>query len=411
MTVSELPPRTKGVEAPSLEDLFDDIRRTADLPLSKGQTLPAGAYTSRAFFDWEVENVFKKDWLALAHISQIPSAGDYVNLDMLGEPLSVVRGKDGQVRVLSRVCPHRAMDVMPEKYGYAPRGNQRMFVCPYHRWTFDLDGQVKGCPEMQNADGFNKRDWKLAEFRTEIWGGFVFVNFSGDAKPLSEQYADLWAHLKKWKPDEMKLVIEMEWDCKANWKIICENWIESYHHLGVHYQTLNPMMPAQDTWTEKEHAHFIRCHLPYKESLANEVKAANESGKRLPGFLPVPGLSHEDQTEWGLFLGYPMTQVLTTRDRVIWYRLQPMGPNRCKWLTTTLVTEESTRKPEFPNWIEPETKMLRDFHMEDMEVTEAVQAGLTSSKYVRGRLSHLEAPVWLVQRYLAARTLGTYPGK
>src|SRR5262245_56255258 len=105
MTVSELPSRPKSDASMSLEDLFDDIRQTAALPLPKGQTLPATVYTSQAFFDWEVEHVFKKDWLALAHVSQIPNAGDYVNLDMLGEPLSVVRGKDGQVRVLSRVCP------------------------------------------------------------------------------------------------------------------------------------------------------------------------------------------------------------------------------------------------------------------------------------------------------------------
>jgi phenylpropionate dioxygenase-like ring-hydroxylating dioxygenase large terminal subunit len=190
-----------------------------------------------------------------------------------------------------------------------------------------------------------------------------------------------------------------------------ENWMESYHHIGIHSTTLNPTMPGQNTWIEPEHPHFIRAHLPFTETLAGDVALAHETGRRLPGFLPVAGIPLKDQTEWGLYLGYPCFMFLTMRDRVLWYRLLPVSADRCKLETTMLVARENVSDPDFARAVEAETKMLRDFHLEDMIVNTAVQRGLRSRKAVRGRLSHLEEPIWLIQRYIAARAQGTYPVK
>jgi phenylpropionate dioxygenase-like ring-hydroxylating dioxygenase large terminal subunit len=387
------------------------VREAAERPLSEGTTNPPEAYTDPDYFAWEVEHILKKDWVCLAHISQIPHPGDYLNFDLFGEPLTLVHGKDGTPRVLSRVCPHRAMDIMPESYGYAARGNQRMFVCPYHRWTFELDGQMKGAPEMHCADNFNKRDWCLLQFRSELWEGFIFVNFSGDAESLQSQYADLQAQLAKWRMADMAVSIEMKWECRANWKVILENWIESYHHLGVHSNTLNTMVPAQDTWVDPEHPHFIRCHLPYKDSLAKQAIQSVEQHDASMGFLPIPNLPADDAAEWGLYIGYPHFQVLTFSDRVIWYRLEPLGPNHTRWWTNMLITKESFELSDYEQRYADEQKMMRDFHVEDMQATESVQRGLESGRAQRGRLSHLDEPVWLIQRWLAARYEGAYPRK
>ena len=397
--------------AQRIAEIQRGVREAAEKPLSEAIMSPPETYTDPDYFHWEVEHILKKDWVCLAHVSQIPRPGDYLNLDLFGEPISIVHGKDGAPRVLSRVCPHRAMDIMPAEYGYEQRGNRRMFVCPYHRWTFDLDGSVKGCPEMHRAEGFNKRDWTLPAYRSAVWEGFVFVNVSGDAEPIESQYAELAKQLGKWNMNRMVVDIEMDWTVHANWKVILENWIESYHHLGVHYQTLNTMVPAQDTWVDPEHPHYIRSHLPYKDSLAEQAAASARAGDAAMGFLPMPNLPEEDATEWGLYIGYPHLQVLTFSDRVIWYRLQPLGPNRTQWLTTTLITPENRQLDDYDQRIERESKMLRDFHVEDMQVTEAVQRGLESGRATTGRLSHLDEPVWLMQRWLAARHEGAYPGK
>ena len=232
-------------------------------PLPQSTTLPPEAYTSEAFYLWEIENIFRNEWICLAHISQISSPGDFLNVDLLGEPLIVVHGKDHQVRVLSRVCPHRAMDIMPPgfgddghghataKEGKAGRGHTRLFLCPYHAWTFELDGCLKACPEMHLAENFERDAFMLKPFRSEIWNGFVFVNLDGDAPALHERLKEVDGDFGEWKPAEMELIIERAWDCPFNWKVLVENFMESYHHLGAHAKTLQPLMPARDTWNER----------------------------------------------------------------------------------------------------------------------------------------------------------------
>src|SRR6201999_29796 len=179
-----------------------------------------------ANYEFEVERILKREWLSVGHVSQIPSAGDYFNLDLLGEPMVVVRGKDGEVRVLSRVCPHRGMDVNPTEYGRAAKGNARFLLCPYHFWSFDLDGRCKGAPEMQKAEGFSRKDVGLAEFRSEVWNGFIFVTFADDIPPVNEFYKEMGEQVAEWQLDKLEIVAEFNWDCDFNWKVIVENFAE-----------------------------------------------------------------------------------------------------------------------------------------------------------------------------------------
>lgn len=387
----------------TMSHLRQQVIETASLPLARATTLPRQVYTDQSWFRLEAEAVLTAGWICVAHVSQLRTPGQYVRLDLLDEPLLIIRGRDDAIRVLSRVCPHRAMDIMPDGMDFPAEGRAKSLVCPYHRWSFGLDGELKGCPEMQRAEGFDTRDWRLAAIRLEIFEGFVFVNLDSNAPPLHEQYAELGTCLAPWNCAGMELAIQLEWECDFNWKVMVENWMESYHHLGAHHTTLHPFMPAQDSWTEPEHPHFIRCHLPYAPELAEQVRRAASGGAPMDGFRPIPGLPLERQQEWGLYVGLPCFMVLTVRDRVIWYRLQPISAERCKLLTTTLVTREATEAPDYAQTVERETRMLRDFHVEDMQVNSAVQRGLRSSRVVRGRLSHLEEPIWLIQRFLAGR--------
>lgn len=398
-------------KSPPLETLLADLQATADLPLARARTLPAEAYTDPAFFSWELDHVLRPGWLCLAHLSQIPASGDFLNLDILGEPLIVVHGKDGQPRVLSRVCPHRAMDIMPPGFGYDGHGlgerrdgspgcgHTRLFLCPYHHWSFELDGRLKACPEMQQAEGFSRDEIGLREFRSEVWHGWIFVNLSGDAAPLAGQFADLGADLAGWAPADMTVALSREWECPFNWKVLVENYMEGYHHLGAHCKTLQPLMPAKNTWTEAERPHSMRVNLPFKTEPA-------------PGeadFAPIPTLAGEHLRQMAVFLGYPSFLLFTGPDRLFWYRIDPLGPDRSRLLTTMLLPKTALADPDYERKLTLADRMLVDFHMEDMEVCTAVQRGFFATGYQRGRLSHLEMPIWLIQRYLAARARGTFP--
>ncbi len=409
------PVASPDADAAALPGLLAEIQATADRPLAESRTLPAGAYTSEAFYRWEEQHVFRAGWQCVAHVSQLAAIGDFLTLDLLGEPLAVVRDKDDRIRVLSRACPHRGMDIMPPGFGHTPAesregapgsGHTRLFLCPYHSWTFELDGRLKACPEMQQADGFQRAEWGLREFRSSVWHGFVFVNLDGDAPQTpAEQWSGFDPQLAKWSAQDLVVVDAREWACPFNWKVITENFMESYHHVGAHAQSLQPLMPARGTWTEEERAHFIRAHLPY----GDKQRAVIAAGEPSDVFPLIPGLDERDRHEWGLTLGAPHWLLAYVPDCLIWYRLQPEGPHRHTLLTTLLVPRAVTERADFAERLARGTAASVGFHLEDMEMCVGVQRSYYASGYQRGRLSHLEMPIWLFHRYLAARTRGTWP--
>ncbi len=385
------------------------VAETASVPLARARSLPAGAYLSAGFYELEEQKLFRAGWLCVARVSEVSQTGDCLALDMLGEPLVVTRDAAGNVHVLSRVCPHRNLDMIALENGFPRRLHAAHLVCAYHSWSFEMDGKLRSCPHMQQAEGFAKQDWPLGEVRSEIWNGFVFVNFDGTAPPLVEVYGDLDELLAPWRFEEMQIVISMDWDCAFNWKVMVENWMESYHHIGAHRTTLNPIMPGQNTWTEPEHPFYVHAHLPFTAKFCAEIDAAKVRGDQPAGFMLIDGITSTQTKEWGLFVGHPFFMFLTMPDRLLWYRLFPLGAEHCRLQTMTLVTREAMVSPNFAATLEAEKELLRNFHVEDMEVNRAVQAGLKSSFARQGPLSHLEEPVWLIQRHLAARLNGGWP--
>lgn len=387
--------------ATDLATLFAQVSEAAALPRVEAKSFPAGVYTHPDFLDFETGAVFRKEWISLAHISQFPKQGDYLRVDLCGEPLIVTKGKDDRLRVLSRVCRHRGMDLMPEGGNHAPQGNQRVILCPYHLWSYDLNGKMVGAPEMQEAEGFDRSEICLHEFRSEIWEGFLFVNLDGKAAPLAESYGRLRDEfLKGWKMEEAVLVWDQHWDCAFNWKILLENFMEAYHHLGAHRKTLEPFLPAKGCWTEAEDPAFSAMHLPLRADLVETIRETGDAGTTM---TPFPGLTPEEYLEWWVFLGFPNFLLFTAPDRVYWYRLIPTGPGTCSLTTTMLVHPDTVAREDYDELYEKEVAAAINFHLEDMEVCAATQNGMRSSAYQQGRLSHLEEPIWHFQRYLAKK--------
>jgi phenylpropionate dioxygenase-like ring-hydroxylating dioxygenase large terminal subunit len=385
---------------PIISPICQGILNAADKPLAQGVTFPPGAYTDPEHYEFEVENILKREWLSVGHVSQVPNPGDYFNLDLLGEPMVVVRGKDNIVRVLSRVCPHRGMDVNPTEYGRPAKGNTRFLLCPYHFWSFDLDGRCKGAPEMQKAEGFSRKDVGLSSFRSEVWNGFVFVTFAADIPPVAEFYKEMGEKLAELQLENLEVVAELEWDCDFNWKVIVENFAECYHHLGAHVKTFEPMFPAKTCWSDHEHPAFTVAHLPLVKDLAESVILGQSQVRT---FIDIPTVPVEHRVQWYVYVGYPTFLLFAAPDRVFWYRVLPEGPGKVKLLTTLMVHPASKQLSDYDKRLEAEIEMLKRFHTEDMEVCVAVQKGMKSKTFRCGRLSHLEEPIWHIQRYVARK--------
>lgn len=324
-------------------------------------SLQPGFYTSPSWLSYEKKHLLRREWLCLGRMDEVAKPGQYFTQDVLGEPLLIVRGKDDSVRVLSNVCRHRSMQVA-EGHGQA-----RTFVCPYHAWTYELDGSLLRAPLMPDID---RSQCGLPEFQSEVWQGFIFVNIAGGASPLAPRLAGLDDLLKNYHTDEMHHVFVTEeiWD--ANWKCLLENFMEGYHLSRVHPQTLGGRTPTK--LCEK---------FPGGEGYTG-YRA------QYPPTAPFRGDCHPDLTEQEkkcstLFSVFPTMVASQSSDVLAYMSMQPFGVDRIKIRWGLSVYDKNMSEAEIQSRIE----LWQAINAEDRAKLAKVQQGLQSKSAVSGPLA------------------------
>lgn len=369
----------------ALENLLEEGRRAVVRPLAEASTLPPAFYTSPEVFEREQEAIFRRNWVSVGHAAEIPKAGDRFRIDVAGEPLMIVRGKDGEVRALSAVCRHRWM-LLGE--GAESSGT---ISCPYHKWTYALDGSLMAAPLMEQAEGFDRAECALPSFACEVWNGFIFVNLSGDAAPLTGQLQPLAEEFTPWKMDEMEIVGRIEFDQAYNWKVLVDNFMEAYHHFAIHPERFEPNYPAAISFHDPAEGPYAVLRMPHK---GNELSH--------PLFKPLDDIPERARRGFSVFNIYPSMLIAVLSDSVIWYRMEIAGVDRFKLTVYLLAHPASTDVPD----AETLKHFLREatvaVHMEDLIACEGVQKGLHSGVAQAGRLSHLEGAIHAHQRWLIA---------
>lgn len=342
-------------------------------------TLPPQAYSAQAFYDLEVEKIFKKEWLCVGHVSQVAKVGDYFCVDIIGEPLVVVRGKDEKIRVLSRVCLHRWAPVATGS------GNTRIFSCPFHRWGYALDGQLLGTPFMEQVDGFRPRDCRLPEVRSEIVDGLglIFITFNDQAPSIGEKLRSLAERVERYQWRGQVVVDTNDTVNQYNWKILIETYMECYHHIGAHSESLQPYKPGGLSWCEDEHDGWSVCHSILRKDLPPE---------KAKGF-------YDNE----LLLAYPMLLMGANPARCGFQVLLPQGPNQTRLIKYSLARPEEIGTPEFAERLERGRERGALIQSEDNAVNDMQQLGAGSMLARTGRLSHLENSVWHLAEYIRAR--------
>jgi len=219
---------------PEIRAVLDHIAPSAG-DVGSAITMPSTCYTSESWFEFERRAIFDREWMALGHQGLIPKTGDYFSITINNEPLLVVRGEDGTIRVMSAVCRHRA-HVLGEA-----AGNTRAFTCPFHGWSYDLAGALVSAPEMEGTLPLEelRKSACLPVMRSEIWNGFIFVNFDGRADPLGTRLKVLTAEVANHHMADMVSIPTIDLpENPWNWKFMQENAIEPYHthylHQGPH---------------------------------------------------------------------------------------------------------------------------------------------------------------------------------
>jgi len=363
-------------------------------PLAQAMTLPAAAFSSPATYEREVERIFGRSWLCAGRLDQIPEPGDYLPLDLLGRKLLVVRGADGEVRVLSRVCRHRAADLVKEA------GHANSFQCPYHAWTYGLDGRLIGAPFMESSESFDKKSCRLPEARSEIWEGWVFVNLDPDAAPLAEGLAPLSALLEQYRMSEAVAAPTATFDSPFNWKVLVDNFMEAYHHIAIHRDTLEPLFPAKESHTPDNDGPYSVLFMPGREGVEEEPGSPDGA---LP---PLAPLGERDARQLVAAVVYPCHLFAVSAHALTWYQILPEAWDRFTLRIFNCFHRDALLGREHGDAVEAFQAVTRVIHQQDIGACEATWAGLRSGCFESGPLCSLEKPIWQFNQWWSERMFG-----
>ncbi|MSP83989.1 MAG: aromatic ring-hydroxylating dioxygenase subunit alpha [Alphaproteobacteria bacterium] len=359
-------------------------------PLLEAETLPAWCYTSKAFYDREVERIFMRVWNFVGRADAIPRAGDYMAFDFAGVPVVLIRGKDREVRAFVNVCRHRGTKLLDGK------GNATAIKCPYHSWTYAIDGTLEIAPQMEETVGFDKTAYGLKPIRLETWGGFLFIAFDDRVDGLASHLGDLPRVLESYGLDDLVCTRRKTYDLACNWKVYVENAMESYHVPTVHGGTL------QKQWRDINppiDAHGQYCGL-YTRHQGSRALLAGETG-----FPYIASLQGDAAAGTYYPLIYPSTMFGCTYDCVWWLELHPMGPARTKLIVGSCFPRATVARPDFDDVV---ARYYRRWDLsipEDNVISERQQEGLASPFSPHGRFSYMEPLVHTIDNWVLDRVL------
>lgn len=378
--------------------LGDKLSTLSKLGEDEWVTLPPEFYCSDQVFELEKERIFRAGWVCIGRADQVSEPGDYLAIDVVDEPLVMVRDSDHRLHVLSNVCRHRWMQVCSGK------GNARALVCPYHSWTYNLDGCLRAAAMMDDTPGFDPSAVRLAPIHHEVWQGFVYVNLDGNAEPLAPQLelpnqVFQCFQLDTWRVATTIELPEYEWD----WKVMQDNG-ECYHHLGAHRNTFEPNFPAQGVETECGDAYtFQRC--PARDSA---LEKGDDGEFYVPSyFTPVSGLDASLRTCFLLLNVLPNFFIYVQPDYAMNMRMLPIASGRIKLYADIIVPPHAFQLPDFDQRLDQAVTFFHRFNDEDVGINQRVQMGLRSRFADTARLSVIEQHNRHFARWVVRKLAGT----
>lgn len=383
------------MQSSQLNDAFLEGLNSSTLPIEDAETLPPFCYTSSEFYEFEKEAIFNHEWLCVGRVSQIENRGDYFTTSVIGEPIIICRDLKGEIKAMSAVCQHRAMLVAEG------HGNTRGFVCPYHHWTYSLDGTLTNGPAMDKTCNFNKADVGLPNLKLETWLGFIFVNFDHEAPPLAPKLKYVEKAVERYdflSAEEVGLpqTSVFPW----NWKVMFENNNDGYHANRLHQGPLHDFIPSSRA-TFPELPPDTGGYLRYNGTLHPDA-SFNPTQKAI---LPIfPKLTEEDRNQVMFVNIPPGLSLVLTSEMVIYLIVRATGAETNEMDVGELVAPGAKDDPGFEHRLDMINAVAGKIMAQDQHVDELVQTGLRSRFAVRGRYSWQEGAQidlnrWLVPRY------------
>ncbi len=361
----------------------------ARLPLAEAETLPRWCYTSEEFHEEEVRQIFRRTWNFVGRVDEIPASGDYLTVDLFGESIIVVRDSSNVIRAFANTCRHRGTRLV------AGNGRCSAFACPYHSWTFGLNGELRGAPGMEGVEGFDKSEYGLIPVRLETWGGFIFVSLDANSLSLQQYLGNAVDAFGSYRFEDMVVTRRKEYDLACNWKLYVENAMEDYHTATVHRVSIGTQVCTK----QDSVGAWDAIHLPGTKTVAVLSGA--------PATFPhIPSL--KGKAAGGTFFAvvYPNWFFATTLDCMWWLHVAPRGVGRSLVTHGACFPRATAERSDFEEVVQNYYQRWDKSLPEDNTISELQQAGLQSSFSQPGRLSLHEPVVHSMSQWVLDRLLG-----
>ena len=378
----------------------DPLVKPRDIMPETARTLPAEYYVDRAYFDREMDRLFARTWVCAGRTEQVDPPGRFFVRELLGEQIIITgsgypHGRDApgvtpgdvQVSVFYNVCRHRGTRLCTASEGTFGASIQ----CPYHAWTYDLQGRLIGAPHMDEVPHFRKEDYPLHRVQADVWDGHIFINLDPAPAPLSAQLADLREKFRPWGMERLRLGRRIVYDVKANWKLIIQNYSECLHCPNLH-----PALNRLSHYLSGENEPLRPTYMGGRMDLRPGVDTLSTDGSRPRAFLP--GLSAEDRRRVYYYAIFPNMLLSLHPDYMLVHTLWPVAPDRtiniCEW---HFDPEERQREGFDPSDCVEFWDMT---NRQDWHVCELSQAGISSRAYTPGPYSNREDLLFAFDRFI-----------
>jgi phenylpropionate dioxygenase-like ring-hydroxylating dioxygenase large terminal subunit len=352
-----------------------NLRVVAD---EAAHSLPAWTYSDPDFMALERRHVFMPSWQLVCHESDIPNVGDYSTFKMFGEIAFAVRGKDGAIRSFHNVCRHRAARLVDGHQGNCGRN----IVCPYHAWTYQLDGRLSGVPYLDQYENFERAEHGLVPVETAFFAGFVFIRFQSGGAPLADYLAPIAEELAIYKTAEMKPLRNIgERLREVNWKNGCDNYCDALHIPVAHWGLNGLIGPSYRVEVDGEAFKiFGNLETGRMPSRSNAAYC-----KTLPHVDHLPA---DRQRLWTYYKMWPNLMFDVYPDQVDFMQFIPLTATTCILRECAYALDDDRREMKAARYLN--ARINRSVNLEDKDLIERVQAGMGSSTFTTGPLGREE---------------------
>ena len=372
------------------EPKWHEVLAGLDLPLTQARGLPNYAYTSRAFADLESARLFARTWTAVASASDLASPGDLLPFQLGGRPFVLVRNRAGEIRGFHNVCSHRGLQLVDK-----PCQSQAVLRCPYHSWAYDLDGVLRatpdlGGPQKPRVEGMDPARWNLRPIRISCWHDIVYVDSSGEAPPFEDFIRPLTERFAAYDFSALKRAARIDWEIEANWKLVLENFVESYHLSFVH--------PQVDEYSRAED-HYDIIDGPVCGSGNKTAITAEAALGPLPKFPNLPPALARAGEFVALF---PNTLIFVMPDNMFIILVEPLSPTRVREQLLFYFIGEGASDPTFEEIRRRQIEGWRHLNGQDAPMLERLQIGRRSPAFSGGGFSpYWDRPIVHIQKMIA----------